>query len=145
MERWGRVIAEYVADKSAWARLDKPSVAAALVPLIDRGVVGTCGVIDLEILYSARNGIEHMQMRTERRYSLPRLAMDDHVWDRAIEIQGELASEGRHRACSVVDLLVAVTAERHKVTILHYDHDYDIISSVTRQKTQWIVPAGSAD
>jgi len=61
-------------------------------------------------------------------------------------VQSELASHASaHRGASLPDLLVAATAERHRVTVLHYDHDYDLIASVTGQPTQWVVPAGTAD
>lgn len=43
------------------------------------------------------------------------------------------------------DLLIAATAERHRVTLLHYDHEYDLIATVTRQPTEWVVPRGTAD
>jgi len=29
--------------------------------------------------------------------------------------------------------------------VLHYDANFDLIATVTRQPTEWIVPAGSAD
>jgi predicted nucleic acid-binding protein len=45
----------------------------------------------------------------------------------------------------MADLLIAATAERHGVTVLHYDADYDLIAEVTGQLTQWVVPRGSAD
>lgn len=43
------------------------------------------------------------------------------------------------------DLLIAATAERHDVTVLHYDADFDLIAEVTGQLTRWVVPRGSAD
>jgi predicted nucleic acid-binding protein len=47
------------------------------------------------------------------------------------------------RAVGLPDLLVAAVAERERVTVLHYDGDYDFISEVTRQPTQWVVPRGA--
>lgn len=44
----------YLADKSALARLPNPAVAGVLAPLIEAGQVATCGVVDLEVLFSAR-------------------------------------------------------------------------------------------
>ena len=137
-------VAHYLADTSAWVRLRRPAVAAVLAPLVEQGVVGTCGVVDLEMLYSVREGVEHAQVRKERR-SLPWLAMPDEVWDRATEVQGLLAARGQHRAASIPDLLIAATAERHSVTVLHYDADFDLIATVTGQPTEWVVPRGSAD
>ena len=33
---------------------------------------------------------------------------------------------------------------RHDVTVLHYDHDFDLIADVTGQRVEWIVPRGRA-
>lgn len=139
------MIAQYLADKSAWSRMNKAVVADRLAPLIEQGLVGTCGILDLELLVSARSGSEHAQLRIERRYSMERLSMPDEIWDRAIEVQGELAHAGQHRAVKLPDLLIAATAERHDVTVLHYDADFDRIAAVTGQPTDWIVPSGHAD
>jgi predicted nucleic acid-binding protein len=48
------------------------------------------------------------------------------------------------RGVKLPDLLVAATAERHDVTVLHYDHDFDLIADVTGQRVEWIVPRGRA-
>jgi len=40
--------------------------------------------------------------------------------------------------------LIAAT-ERHSVTVLHYDHEYDLIASVTGQEVRWVVPRGTTD
>jgi len=137
-------VAEYLADKSAWARLSQPAVHAELYPLIRRGLVATCGPVDLEILYSARNTADHDRIRTERAW-LEWLAVFDECWERAIEVHAKLAEKGLHRSVPMPDLLIAATAERHGVTVLHYDADFDVIAEVTGQLTRWVVPRGTAD
>jgi len=67
------------------------------------------------------------------------------VFQRALEVQAALATRSGHRGAALPDLLIAATAERHRVTVLHYDHEYDLIASVTGQPTHWIVPRGTAD
>jgi predicted nucleic acid-binding protein len=47
------------------------------------------------------------------------------------------------RAVGFPDLLVAAVAERERVTVLHYDGDYDFIAQVTSQPMQWVVPRGT--
>jgi len=136
------VAVTYLADASALARVGTPEVSEILVPLMERGLIATCGVIDLEILRSARNGLEHARIR-EDRYALPRLPMLDEVWDRAIAVQGLLADRGQHRSMPIPDLLIAATAERHGAIVLHYDKDYDLIAEVTGQLVEWVVPRGS--
>jgi hypothetical protein len=34
-------------------------------------------------------------------------------------------------------------AERHGVSVLHYDRDFDRIAAITGQPVEWVVPAGS--
>lgn len=62
---------------------------------------------------------------------------------RAAEVQGLPAAKGQHRRTSVADLLIAATAERHGVTVLHYDADYDGIAEITGQPAEWVVERGS--
>lgn len=134
-------LAHYLADTSVWARLHLEPVDRLLTPLVEHGLVATCGVIDLEVLYSTRSGAEHGQVLDQRR-GLEWLPMFDDLWERAIGVQGLMADRGTHRAASIADLLIAATAERHAVTLLHYDSDYDLIAAVTGQAAEWIVPKG---
>jgi predicted nucleic acid-binding protein len=137
-------VATHLADKSVWARLTKPAVRDALAPMVERALVGTCAIIDLEILYSARTGNEHQHHRTGRA-AFEYFPMTDEIAQRALEVQGLLAQTAQHRSVSIPDLLIAATAERHGLTVLHYDGDYQRIATLTGQPVQWIVPAGTAD
>lgn len=137
-------VALYLPDKSVWARLSQPSVRAALTPRVDRGLIGTCPIIDLEILYSARTGIEHSHFR-EQRAAFEYFPMTDEIAQRAVEVQGLLAQRAQHRSVSIPDLLVAATAERYGLTVLHYDGDYERVAVITGQPVEWIVPRGTAD
>jgi len=49
----------------------------------------------------------------------------------------------RMRAVGLPDLLIAAVAERERVTVLHYDSDYELIAQVTVQSVQWVVPSGT--
>jgi hypothetical protein len=98
---------------------------------------------DLEVGFSARNAPEWDRLTN----GLHRFESVDttpqHV-RRAKEVQRLLAVK-HQRGRKVPDLLIAATAEAAKLTILHYDADFDLIASVTGQSCQWIVPAGSVD
>jgi predicted nucleic acid-binding protein len=137
-------VARYLPDTSVWARLRRPAVLAALAPLVDRGLVGTCAIVDLEILYSARTGTEHDHFRAQRG-AFEYFPTTDEIALRAVEVQGLLARKSEHRSVSIPDLMIAATAERNALTVLHYDRDYDRIAAMTGQATKWIVPAGTAD
>lgn len=99
-------------------------------------------MIDLEILFSARNAEEHAVGRSVRQ-GFEWLPLTDEIGARAVEVQGLLAQKGIHRESSIPDLLIAATAERHGVTVLHYDGDYEHIAEITGQPTEWVVARGS--
>ncbi|MEO6121380.1 MAG: PIN domain nuclease [Acidimicrobiales bacterium] len=136
-------VASHLADKSALARLHHGSVARRLGPMIDAGLVGTCGVIELEIRYSARSHPEYEEIRRDRGLGYESFPMPDETWGHALEIQRELSARGQLRAVKFADLLIAATAQRHGLVVIHYDRDYDVIAGVTGQPTDWVVAPGS--
>ena len=136
-------MAIYLADKSALTRRDtRPEVRAVIEPLLLAGRIATCGIIDLELLYSASSKKSYVQL-AEALHGLPRVAVDDTVFDRALEVQAQLAAKSQHRAVPLPDLLVAACAEANQLVVLHYDADFDRIAKITGQPTQWVVPRGS--
>jgi predicted nucleic acid-binding protein len=136
-------VARYLADTSALARLHHSVVAVALAPLIEAGLVATCGVIEFELGWASRSSEEFDQVRADREVGYEWLATYDEDWRRALDVQAQLWRSGRMRAVGLPDLLVAAVAERERVTVLHYDGDYDFISEVTSQPAQWVVPRGT--
>ena len=117
------------------------AVRARLEPLLVDGLVATCGIIDLEIGFSAQTAAVHRDVRRERR-SLPRARIDDEVFDRAFEVQGLLADRGQHRL-PIPDVIIAAAAESADLTVLHYEADFERIAEVTGQAHDWVVPRGS--
>jgi predicted nucleic acid-binding protein len=137
-------VASYLADTSVLSRLSKPTVHQRIEPLITDGLVAVCPMVEMEVLYSARAPGEY---RAFHGYlsGFERLPMPDEVWDTAFGVQAVLAASSKHRCAKLPDLLIAATAARHQVTVLHYDKDYDAIAAVTDQAVEWVVPAGTAD
>lgn len=133
--------ATHLADKSALARMPHPAVAARVRPLLEDGALATCAVVDLEVLYSARNLRDFEAVRVERR-SLDDVPITPAIMARAVDIQHELVRRGQHRL-PIPDLIIAATAESADLTLLHYDGDYDLIAAVTGQAHEWVVPRGS--
>lgn len=131
----------YLADKSALARVGSPAVSERIGPLLTDGLIATCPIVDLEVLYSARSASEYEEVLAERR-ALPTCAVDPDVTTRALEVQRLLARSGRHRV-PLPDLLIAATAEVHDLSVLHYDADFDAIAEASGQRAEWVVPRGS--
>jgi predicted nucleic acid-binding protein len=136
-------VASHLADTSALARLRHPAVSAALSPLIEAGLVATCGVIEFELGWATRNSAEFDQVRADRNAGYEWLATHDQDWRRALEVQAALWRGGRMRAVGLPDLLIAAVCERAHVMLLHYDGDYDLIAEITGQPVQWVVPRGT--
>jgi hypothetical protein len=136
-------VASYLADTSALARLRRQPVAAVLGPLIEAGLVATCGVIEFELGWATRTAAEFDQLRADRDAGYEWLASHDEDWRRALDVQATLWRSGQIRAVAFPDLLVAAVAEREGVTVLHYDGDYDLIARITGQPMQWVVPRGT--
>ena len=134
-------VARYLADKSALARFHLADVTSVLAPLIEAGLVATCAVIEFEVLWSPG---EYGIVRDDRAAGYQWLTTEDIDWHRALDVQGRLwAATGRMRSVPIPDLLVAAVAERNRVTVLHYNADYDTIASITGQPTKWVVERGS--
>jgi predicted nucleic acid-binding protein len=111
--------------------------------MIEAGLVATCGVIEFELGWAARNSAEFDLVRADREAGYERLATHDEDWRRALDLQGVLWRTGHARAVGFPDLLIAAVAEREHVTIVHYDSDYDLIAEVSGQAMQWVVPRGT--
>jgi predicted nucleic acid-binding protein len=136
-------VANYLADTSALARLRHQTVAAVLGPLIEAGLVATCGVVEFELGWAARTAAEFDQLRADRDAGYEWLAIHDEDWRRALDVQAALWRGGQIRAVGFPDLLISAVAERERVTLLHYDRDFDLIAGITGQAMQWVVPRGT--
>jgi predicted nucleic acid-binding protein len=134
-------VASYLADKSALASAHLPAVAARLEPPFLGGEVASCGVVDLELLFSARSAKDYLAILADRS-ALPHVEVGERGIERAIEVQTALARKGQHRGVTIPDLLIAAAAEAAELCVLHYDANFERIAEVTRQPTEWVVPAG---
>jgi predicted nucleic acid-binding protein len=134
----------YLIDKSALARWTKPGVREALKPLHERYLLAVCQPTEYEMVHSARDSSEAMRISTWL-HAFDYLRTDDDTFTRALEVQRHALNAGFHRALSLPDLLIAATAELNRLTVLHYDGDFDMIASLTGQPTEWVVPPGTAD
>ncbi len=133
--------AAYLADKSALARLSVPAVAERVVPLLENGLIASCAIIDLEMLYSARSRADYEEVLEERR-SLDSAPITPAVMDTAIELQHALARRGQHRI-PIPDLVISAAAKHANLVVLHYDDDFARIREVGGGHHEWVVPQGT--
>lgn len=134
-------------DNSAWARLGAAGLPSSrLSEVADRlqaGEVVASMPFLLEAGYSARTASDHRQLCREL-LALPWAPLDGEVERRAVDAQGQLARAGHHRV-PPVDLMMAALADRHRLGVLHYDRDYDLIAARTDLdfESVWLAERGS--
>jgi predicted nucleic acid-binding protein len=133
----------HLIDTSVISRLGKPSVRAVVDPLTESGQLGRAGITDLEVGYRSRNACEWDQDMADLSVFKLVETTAEHI-QRARQVQRLLASRSQ-RGRKVPDLLIAAAAEQDRLTLLHYDSDFDLIATVTGQRCQWVVPAGTID
>jgi predicted nucleic acid-binding protein len=133
----------YLADKSALTRREtRPEVREILEPLLLAGGIATCGIVDLELLFSAPSPAVYAELASALR-ALPRVPVTEAVVDRALAVQALLADRSQHRAVPLPDLLVAACAESAGLIVLHYDADFERIAAITGQPVRWVLSRGS--
>jgi predicted nucleic acid-binding protein len=110
---------------------------------ITSGLVAICPAVELELLYSARSSADRADLAESLRVAFGWVPMPERAFERALEVQARLTSPGTHRSAGPVDLLVAATAEAHRLVLIHHDRDFEQIAQVTGQPTTWLVEPGS--
>ena len=134
----------YIIDTSALVRiLRNPDVRGRWQSQITSGLVAVSPITELEFLYSAQSKSDREQLLDLLSATFAWVGLPDRAMSRAAEVQVAMTAQGTHRSAGVVDLLVAATAELNGLSVLHYDHDFDVIAEATDQPTVWVAPAGS--
>ena len=135
----------YLADTSAWARsAARESIALRWAELLAGRELAICSPLQLELLYSAESPAAYVSRRNDLE-RLVQLPLGPDVEAAALSAQEALARASQHRGPRPIDLLIAAVAHVHSAVLLHYDHHFDQVASVTGQKTEWLAKPGSLD
>jgi predicted nucleic acid-binding protein len=130
-------VTAWLVDKSAVVRLAQSEDAAEWASRIQRGLVRITTVTRLELGFSARSA-EELRVGVGRPpvASMPVEYLTPAIEDRAVAVQAALADRGQHRASSISDLLNAAAAELAQLTVLHLDHNDELIADITGQPVE---------
>jgi len=130
----------YLADTSMIIRLRRSrEIQPKWVDAVRAGMVGVCPVVEAELTRATAGRADRDQLRTLLRSLFGWHPMPDGAWRFVEQTQDALVEIGQHRGPSVVDLLVAATADAWGLTVLHVDADFETIGRVRA------VPAVRAD
>lgn len=133
----------HLVDTSVLSRLRQPRVAERVIELLRTRSAGITSLSALEVGFSARSGKEFDTLLAALDvYAVVETAESDLI--AASDVQRALAAAGK-RGRKVPDLVIAAVARRAGLTVLHYDRDFEVISTVTGQPHEWVVARGSID
>lgn len=128
----------YLIDTSGVFRILQDKLRQAWSDHLAAGVIATCPVVELEFLYSARSLADRLEKRRLLHELFGWVPMSERAWERAEEVQQLLTEAAMHRSAGPVDLLIAATAERERLTLLSDDRDFTAIARVTGQPVKLV-------
>jgi predicted nucleic acid-binding protein len=122
----------FLADTSMVVRLRRgQAIEERWIDAVRAGLVGVCPVVEAELIRATASKADRDQLRVQLRSLFGWHPVPDGAWRFVERTQDALVDLGQHRGPSVVDLLVAATAEAWGLTVLHVDADFDTIARVT--------------
>lgn len=128
----------YLIDTSGLFRILQSEFRKAWSDQLAAGVIAACPLVELEFLYSARSLADRLEKQRLMHDLLGWVPMPEGAYERADEVQQLLTEAGAHRSAGPVDLLIAATAERERLTILCDDRDYLTVATVTGQPVKLV-------
>lgn len=129
----------FLADTSALVRFFRRQSDAEWDEVVAAGRVGICEPVRQEYLRAAGARHAYYEADSLLRETFPHYVTRESLWDDTAELQHRLAEKSWHQSVSPVDLVVAITAVHHKLTLLHADADFETIARLTRQPLRRIV------
>jgi predicted nucleic acid-binding protein len=132
---------KYLVDTSALTRIVRRQVDPEWHDIAGRGLITICEPALAETLVTA-DAKKYAELEADLRDTYPFAAVPDNVWELVAVIRRELALHSTHQGLSVADLVIAATAIRLKLTVLHEDADFETVGRYVSQLQQRRVSAG---
>jgi predicted nucleic acid-binding protein len=127
----------FLADTSMVVRLRRGrDIQSRWVDAVQAGLVGVCPVVEAELVRATASRADRERLRSLLRSLFSWHPMPEDAWRFVEQTQNALVDLGKHKGPSVVDLLVAATAEAWGLTVLHVDADFETIARVSPVKVR---------
>jgi predicted nucleic acid-binding protein len=133
----------FLIEASAAARILQPAPLREWRDSLESGLVGMCAPTELEMLRGTASTQDRERLRQRQSEVYTRWPVPDSAWTRAHDLQLDLAKTGAHPSVGPVDLVVAVTAMFHGLTVLHYDPCFEAVAQATGQAVRWLAEPGA--
>ena len=118
----------YLADTSAVVRIVRKQAPASWDALIERGQISICQAVEIEVLRAAGGREAYREWKRVLFATFPLVTEPEDTLDRARVLQATLATTSQHQGPGAIDLIIALTAVRHGMCVLHDDRDFGTIS-----------------
>ncbi len=128
----------YLIDTSGLFRILQDELRKAWSDQLVAGVIAMCPIVELEFLFSARSLADRLEKQQLMHDLFGWVPMPERAYERAGEVQQMLTEDGMHRSAGPVDLLIAATAERERLTVLCDDRDFQAIARMTGQPVKLV-------
>ncbi|MEV4508695.1 PIN domain-containing protein [Dactylosporangium sp. NPDC049525] len=132
---------KYLVDTSALVRLWRRQADPAWREFARRGLITVCEPVLAETLVSA-GAKQYEATEEEFRDTYLVATIPAGIWDLTAVIRRELAPRSVHHGLSVTDLIVAATAIKLKLEVLHEDADFETMARFVPELRQRRVSAG---
>lgn len=120
----------YLADTSAVWRLLRGQIPDPWPRFVAQGLVGLCPPVEAELMVSVRADRDFEPFFTVLRSTFGWYPVLDDPWRHILAVQRDLIRIGHHRGPSPMDILIALTAREHRLTLIHADADFTSIAKV---------------
>lgn len=125
----------YLVDTSALVRMQRGQVDSEWDDLAERGLLVLCEPVLAETLTIA-GAKEYGRVEDRLLGMYPWATVPDDIWKTVASIRRDMAKYSAHQGLSVADLVVAATAIRLKLAVLHEDADFETIARYIPQLRQ---------
>jgi predicted nucleic acid-binding protein len=132
---------KYFVDTSALVRIWRNEVDPGWREVVAHGLITICEPVIAETLVSA-DAKRYAKFESELMADYPYATVPDNIWDLVATIRRELVPSSSYRGVGVADLVIAATAIRLKLTVLHEDGDFETISRHVPELKHYRISAG---
>ena len=120
----------YLADTSAAWRLLRRQIGDPWPRYAAQGLVALCPPVESELMVSVRSEQDYEPFFAVLRRTFSWCPTLDDPWRHVLAVQRDLITIGHHRGPSPMDIMIALTAQEQRLTLLHADADFDSIAKV---------------
>ena len=120
----------YLADTSAVWRLLRGDIGDPWSTYAAQGLIAICPPVEAELMRSVRSDREYEPFFAVLSRTFGWCPALEDPWRQVLAVQRDLVRISHHRGPSPMDVVIALTAQERRLTLLHADGDFESIAKV---------------